>query len=824
MDDFPLLARPGQTLKAHIDEVATHAARCGAKIGMETAAQISALSHDLGKVSKDFQKYIRKVIPGRSSHGKKIDHSTLGGQFLSGHFTTDSSSLKKLRQAIILCGLSHHHGSLIDILSPAGDMILKERLNKAPDDTHYKELTPETLKEIQESILSLSQSEKLMNELEKFESIANNPSKTIKLFYWSLLSRFLFSCLVEADQVSAAGEFSEIQPIPDWEKLLTSLNDHLAQFDNQPADPVNSLRKELSDICLENASREQGQYLLNLPTGGGKTLASLRFALAHAKQHKLDRIIYVVPYTSIIEQNAKVAREALRDEAAHIVLEHHSNLTRDQDTEEYRNSIQSWNAPVVFTTSVQFLNSLFASGASNVRRMNALARCIIIFDEVQAIPLHSIHLFNNALNFLSEVANSTTVCCTATQPALDLADEKKGYSAQNARGSLNLSKENTHIVPNYRYYFKEFSRFRTLNIDIQYRQKPWSLESMSELALNEADAHGSVLFIVNTRTLARNLFAACKKGGYEVHHLSTFMCPIHRSEVIQNELQKHVLRQKKQDGKKVICITTQLIEAGVDVDFDVVIRSIAGLDSIAQAAGRCNRDGKSSSGTLILINPEGKLENLTSLHTLQEGKDCTERIIRNYNEDLAEKGSAPGILEEEWLSEYFEYFYKRTKIRFDYQLSVDHLSTNYLDLTSCNPEPYASAKHSWKDWNTWSKEFPLRQSFDSASRSYRVIDADTIEVLVPYGEGKEIISQLSELKYPQSDKEWNQVRQLLRQAQSYSVSLFTNQLAKLEKIGKFKQYFSTIEGSFTMHCLSPTCYDSKLGFIETNDNIEATIF
>ena len=356
---------------------------------------------------------------------------------------------------------------------------------------------------------------------------------------------------------------------------------------------IDALRKQVSESCLSASERPKGVYLLTVPTGGGKTLASLRFALHHAAKWSMDRVIYVSPYTSIIDQNAKVVRDILepdRTEFASVVLEHHSNLTPVHQTWRSKILSENWDAPVVFTTAVQLLEGLFGSGTRAVRRMHQMARSVLIFDEIQTVPVRCVHLLNSALNFLVEQCGSTVVLCTATQPLLHEVDYGKG--------ALRLS-ENAEIMRDVPALFAQVRRYETYD-----RRRPggWGHDEAAQLAIGETRSAGSCLVVVNTKREALSIFKECRSGASDiaVSHLSTSMCPAHRMKVL-DEIKDRLAR-----GAPTICVSTQLIEAGVDISFGSAIRALAGLDSIAQAGGRCNRHGEMERGARACDQSEGR--------------------------------------------------------------------------------------------------------------------------------------------------------------------------------------------------------------------------
>lgn len=756
-----IYARPGQNLEPHLKEVAEIARRMGLKIGLPTVAYLIGLVHDIGKYSDEFVRYMDRIIKKLPVVKGSVDHATAGGQLIWKTMPLDTKFCTLLREVTAICCVSHHMGCPIDCLDLNGENVLNKRLESNEAKSHYAEvlskLPPYLLKEI-ETLLKCPQ---IRHEIEALFLLINPKegfSEIEAKFYWSMTIRFLLSCLIEGDHSSASLSGLKSGNTPDWDSLSALLEQHLQTFTN--SSHIDKLRGEISQSCLEKAELQQGQYLLTLPTGGGKTLASLRFGLAHAKHHHLDRIIYVVPYTSIIEQNAKVARKILGD----AVLEHHSNFVSDPkeddavpDEKAYLEAIVNWDAPVVFTTMVQFLHALFKSGSSNVRRMHALARSVIIFDEIQAIPLHVIHLFNNAVNYLTKHASSTAVFCTATQPCLNLTDKK--------RGALRLEMS-PHLVERYSYYLKEFSSYRQVKPEYREKKPGWRANDIALLAQDQAISSGSTLVIVNTKRLAKQLFDLCQKNPeIETYHLSTNMCPAHRLEVIQNRIDKKSLEEKRRQSQPIICISTQLVEAGVDLDFDVVIRSLAGMDSISQAAGRCNRDGKRPHGRIILINPLEEVERITKLKPIKIGRDISEKLLSDYknNHDL---------LGEAMMDEYFRHYLDWNSDKFSYNATIDDHEVTLLDLLSNN-------RKGSNERNNFDNNFPLSQAFRTASQEFAVIEDDTLGVLVPYGKGREIIEEFRTMSYPKHDEDWERINSLLKQSQQYSVNIHKNLIDNL---------------------------------------------
>lgn len=791
MSDFRTIAhrRDGdgatQSLEAHLLGVANIARSLAAKLGLNEQGEVLGLLHDLGKYSGEFQTYLQSAVglinPDEDDYVDasglkgKVDHSTAGAQLVWEELSKQGSMGRIVGQILGLCIASHHSG-LIDCLSsdinrPVEDMFTK-RISKRDDRAHLREAMSKMDALIDKRFRELVGSPELVNGLK--ESIREvmlrddikglDPSKNqITQFKLGLLVRFLFSCLIDADRVDTAdfekpkaakhrlnGQYTE------WPLLIERLEKHLQGFTRR--NPVDEIRRNISDHCRDGAIRDKGIYTLSVPTGGGKTLASLRFALHHAEHHKMDRVIYVIPFTSIIDQNAEVVRailEPTKDDHGRVVLEHHSNLTPEQQGWKEKMLTENWDAPIVFTTSVQFLETLFGGGTRGARRMHQLANAVLIFDEIQTLPVNCVHLFCNTMNFLVEHCGCTVVLCTATQPLLNLVDPSKG--------ALKFTKDDD-LMPDVKGLFDDLKRVEVLN---QRKPGGWSDEAIARLALDELEQSGSCLVIVNTKKSAQALYRLClETEGIQTFHLSTSMCPTHRKEIL-NEIRKLLA-----DESPVLCVSTQLIEAGVDVDFGAVIRYTAGLDSIAQAAGRCNRNGRREIGRVHVVNPA--VENLGMLKDIQCGKDITERLLDDVDAGVEDFGG--NLLAPQAMERYFYYYFFARRQEMDYPITAQMVGRDdtLLNLLSLN----TLAMGEYGRNHDTAPNIYFRQSFMSAARAFKVIDAPTRGIIVPYGKaGQELVNALC------SAFEVEKQFKLLRRAQQYTVNVFPQDLEKLQKAG-----------------------------------------
>jgi CRISPR-associated endonuclease/helicase Cas3 len=767
-----------QSLEEHLLGVAAIAKSFASKIGLEAQGELIGLLHDLGKYSDEFQVYLKSAVglikqdedgfvDAKGLKGK-VDHSTAGAQLVWEKLSKKGLLGQTVGQVLSLCIASHHSG-LIDCLSsdssgPIEDNFTR-RIKKSDSKTHISEVISKMDVSIAKRFSELVNDSGLIDNIkESVRQLALREGGTdqsqIARFKIGLLVRFLFSCLIDADRTNTAnfenptaaknrlnGQYGE------WDVLIERLEQELRTFDTR--NPIDDIRRQVSDHCRDSASMTKGIYTLTVPTGGGKTLASLRFALHHAEKWKMDRIIYIVPFTTIIDQNAEEVRNILElseKDYGRIVLEHHSNLTPEEQGWKEKMLTENWDAPVTFTTNVQLLEALFGAGTRGARRMHQLANAVLIFDEIQTVPVNCVHLFNNAINFLVEHCGSTAVLCTATQPLLNRVDENKG--ALQSAG-------NNEIMPEVKRLFDELKRVEVLN---RRKSGGWTDEEIIQLALEEVMQSGSCLVIVNTKKAAQSLFNFCRREKtVHAYHLSTSMCPAHR--------RKNLKRIKKRLGhQRLICISTQLIEAGVDVDFGSVVRFTAGLDSIAQAAGRCNRNGLRDIGRVHVVNPSD--ESLDMLRDIRCGRDVTVRLL---DEAAAGEWHFDGnLLGPSAMERYFNYYFFARRDEMNYPVSAKTIGRedtllNLLSVNSCAVSEFGRIHGT-------APNMYLRQSFMSAANAFKAIDAPTRGVIVPYGkEGKRLISELC------GAFEVEKQYELLRRAQQYTVNVFPHDLKRLQE-------------------------------------------
>jgi len=542
-----------QLLSDHLNNVGRLASGFAAVFGAAHAGEVIGMLHDLGKYTNEFQARLR-------GNPQRVDHSTHGARVALERFGGVGQ--------LLAYGIAGHHAGLANGHGAGERTALVERLTAdlpAVDLVWQQEIALPAQLAAPARFIPYGETNK--------ERKARGP------FQLAFLTRMLFSCLVDADFIDTERFYKHIEggadhrqtQTPSLAGLREQLDAHLAQFAADTA--VNQLRARVLAHVRAKATRDPGLFSLTVPTGGGKTLTSLAFALDHAIRHGLQRVIFVIPFTSIVEQNAKAFRRALGPLGDAAVLEHHSafieqapsknNPEKYQGQKKLRLAMENWDAPIVVTTAVQFFESLFAARPSRCRKLHNIAGSVVVLDEAQTMPLKLLRPCVAAIDELTRNYRTSVVLCTATQPALEAPDFEGGLAGVR------------ELAPDPARLFKLLERVRVHRI---------GTVNDEGLAATMRE-HDQVLCIVNNRRHARALYQAIADAPGACH-LTTLMCAKHRSKVLDK------VRQRLQAGQPCRLVSTSLIEAGVDVDFPTVMRAEAGLDSIAQAAGRCNREGK----------------------------------------------------------------------------------------------------------------------------------------------------------------------------------------------------------------------------------------
>ena len=697
-----------QTLQSHSVNVGEMAAEFARVFGAQEIACQTGKLHDLGKYSEAFNH--------RLHGGPSVDHATAGAKIAVERW---GGVIGKL---MAFCIAGHHAGLANGSGEGNNRHTLKDRLAlqfgadiPALDNLWQQEIKlPETLS------------------APPLKADAHHP-----FFSYAFFTRMLYSCLVDADYLDTEAFYSNLENkvaersgYPDLNVLQHNFNQFINEFRRRIAEApeqteaekrnaaLNRLRSEILDHAVEQAAQPQGLFTLTVPTGGGKTFTSMSFALEHAKRHDMRRVIYVIPFTSIIEQNAAEFRKAFGELGAQAVLEHHSTfddgkLQNEATKDKLRLASENWDAPIVVTTAVQFFESLFADRSSRCRKLHNIAGSVIILDEAQMLPLNLLLPIMQAIKELAQNYRCSVVMCTATQPAVQA---ENGFY----RGFENVRE----IAPKPTALFDKLRR-----TTVQYIGTQTDVDLLTKLA-----EHPKMLVIVNNRRHARSLYDQAKHldGTF---HMTTLMCAKHRSQKLDE------IRGRLKNGEPCRVIATSLIEAGVDVDFPLVMRAEAGLDSVAQAAGRCNREGKrpSENSFVWIFAPEDKWQAPPELATQAAVMRLT---ADSFSDDL---------LSTQAVAAYFAELY---------QLKGNELDNKKI-LKMHNDRGQ-------------SLDFP----FQTIADKFRMIESHMQPLIIPFdGEAENLISSLHHADH---------IGGLLRKLQPYTVQIPEKALAALYKAGRIE--------------------------------------
>ena len=823
-----------QELKEHIKEVQKLAAAMGKridlrrhtgskkiysgeKVTLENTLSLAGLFHDFGKYSIKFQRFIHEewkrakenkeeYLTKRKQSG--IDHGVYGAKYiydLSEKYGSNGRIVGELL-ADVIC---YHHGGLPDAEDFNGDSPLLMRLQDENRLADYEQVKEAFFKDLQ---ITEQEIEKLF-EKSKQEIIAlitqsstgNGAKKEQKNdanFMPNLFIKLIYSMLIDADRLSSmcyetgedftSYEQTQLEIQKTWGIYKQKFEEHLSSLQKESESSkdigkkrVNAIRQRISDECFEAGKKESGIYTLTVPTGGGKTLSSMRYALEHSERTNKERIIFVLPYTTIIEQNAKVIRAVLGENCD--LLEHHSNVTEEDkrmldssgEERDYRLLTERWENRIVFTTMVQFLNTFYGKGTRDMRRMHHLLNTVIIFDEIQTVPAKCMALFNGAINFLNRIGNTTTILCTATQP--DFSNISKNISLENVKGELvNAVEEN-------------FTQLKRVEIKNCCAMKPYKIEDAAPFIWKKKAQVNSLLVVVNKIKTAKDLFRYLQKNkedievqnienakGLLIQDTRLFLltgdqCPEHKKDVL-DELLKAL-----KTGEQVLCVSTSLIEAGVDISFEAAIRNMTKLDSIVQTAGRVNRNGERDIGYCYVINlEEGSYEHMSEIRLGQKWSN-----VIFYKAEQEKKD----ILLPELMKEYFNDYYNDNECSGNFKYPIDEGRRSIYELLTLKRNQIGS-KLNWKI------------QFKRAAENFKVIDEDMTTVLVPYlEEGQELMRQMEDVTVYTSMAER---KELLEKAKKYSLNINRYKFRQIYDAGGI-----TFKEEMGVYLLNYAFYDEK---------------
>ena len=718
-----------QKIEEHINGTSAFALIFASKFQNEEWGRLLGLWHDLGKFSEDFQDYI-KINSGYEEDDQKrpkTDHTSAGAIFVK-------ELLPKMWPPFAYCIAGHHAGLLNYCAEEGISGELQHRLAKQEFYEEIKNDIPEKLKHI---------------------GALNIPTgKSLPPEQMHLWIRMLFSCLVDADYLDTERfmnpeSFAKRGNYETIEKLKILFENHMtALSQNAPFTDVNRIRNEILKQCIKSSEKEPGLFSITVPTGGGKTLSSMAWALGHAVKYQKGRIVFAIPYTSIITQTAQVYRDIFGDAN---VIEHHSNIDEETDSQERKLATENWDAPIVVTTNVQLLESLFANKTSRCRKLHNLVNSIIILDEAQMLPPEFLNPIISVLKGLVENFGVSVLFSTATQPVLTGTIGGSGQYAFKGIKPDTVSE----IVPDYLQLVNDLRRVR-----LQMPENTNQPAELKEIA-NELQEYNQALCIVNTRGDCRELYNLMPEATI---HLSRMMCSAHIMDTIAD------IKHRLENGVPICVVSTQLIEAGVDVDFPVVYRALAGLDSVAQSAGRCNREGKlNKEGTLGLTKVFCTIKG-TPPGLMRKGADTLKELLHLHKEK--------DFLDPWIFQQYFSLFYSKVQ-------DFDRPKIKSL---------------------LWQDAQQMKFQFATAALNFRLIDDKGAKsILVEYKEGTALIGMLKR-KGPQP---W-----LMRKLQRYSVTVNARDFEEIKKAGLIEQ----VHGCWVQ--TYEKLYNSKAGLMSNGEWLE----
>lgn len=785
-----------QPLLAHSENVRRLCAEASRKAGLSCLAGLIGLMHDMGKATHRFEAYLSGKTAASPHH-----HASAGAIYAYRRwFLRQGADLheRATAQIVILCIFGHHAG-LSDCLDSFGLSPLLESLKKEASSGYVDESTAWFL----ENVAAADQLDTMFEDgcrelIARFPDLSKHTQAAL-----GLTCRLLLSVLVDADRWDAAcfeyGEdpFAPSDHAPDWPALLTTFESYRKAHLNC-ADGINRIRGEISDLCFENARTSPGIYSLSVPTGGGKTFSSLRYALRHAAQNGQTRIFYIIPYNTILDQNARDIREALDQYPS--ILEHHANVVIETENEQaaYKRLTERWDSDIILTSLVQFLNACYAAPNSAARRFHSLTNAVLIFDEIQALPKTCKILFERAIQFLSTYTHSTILLCTATQPR------------------LSLQPAPIELVPEVEAFHAKLKRVRyipQMDVGRTYATAGGCIAQLLE--------EKSVLTIMNTKRAAWRVYReavetlrsrghsivrfdeklpvddlcraaqACSPNEILCVYMSTLLCPAHRKRLIA------WLQAWLKTGRRVLCVSTSLIEVGINVSFPVVIRDLAGLPSLVQAAGRANRSIEYGEGEVYIWDFSEEEEALAALPDVQEGASITRGLLRALPNELDTSDAMNRYFEsEQW------YIAEKQKFPMDDRKGMGQRRRLYLaDLLGGNRTYAQAACHHLE-----AARLVLHQSFRTASERFFVIEDRTTPVLVPWGAGAEILAAL------RARHAMREEIQLLRRAQAYTVNLDEGAFRWLSEKGAIEAV-----GEGCVYALREGVYSEEAGAVTTQE-------
>lgn len=803
-----------QPLEEHLANVSEHCMNIGVNIGLKYSSYCIGLLHDLGKSSKLFADYI---VNNKNIH---VNHSSAGGMYIYNTLMRSDKIEDVIPGEIMAYVIFAHHGLFDMINSTVDELNFSKRLhfnkNNEYDEKDYEQFINEALEPVVNKRINMTLDEliyrsslEIQEILKKCNELAIKTAKDIGLrrkamyYYWGLIVRLLLSILKEGDIYDSSNVFltnkNPVIPKKELEKLWSEGVDSIEeQYEGFAKLEEKGSLDEVRTFLSEEAKRKAGLIKsgcikAELPTGAGKTLLATRFAVHNCGKFKKKKFIYITSFLSVLEQNAKEIKKIFKNDPR--ILEHHSNVVHesmtdsqqdenDKDNQKYylnQYLIESWEAPIILTTMVQFMNTLFKGKASNIRRFCKLIDSVIVMDEIQNIPIKIINNFNLMNNFLTEIMNVTTIHLTATQPELDSNSlEFKIIYPESENENLALLPEEMGEI---------FKRVRAF-----YLSK-MSYEDLFNHVDDQVQDNNSILVIANTKKTVHTIYQEMKRYtniGFKVYELTTNQCAIHRLKKIEK------IKKELKNNERVILVSTQLVEAGVNLDFNIVYRTMAGISSLIQAMGRCNREGKLEYGVFYILKLEG--ENLGSLQDIKKEQMRAEMCLsgcENYEISI-----------DSVKKRYFDSLYENNKDKF-YNIKLNEEDTNLLEILSDNNSLVNERKQMNKE-----NPYTINQNFKTASNAFQMIEDSGDSVVVTMSENFGNLSNIElieEYRESVANLDYKKAKGILKKLQPYTIN-----------INNIIQYERNLEVVNDTYILLEHFYDDEVGL---NDNdLETLIF
>lgn len=836
-----------QFLLDHLIEVSKASKKLGSLVRLENSCQLIGLLHDIGKNRREFQLYIKGEYKGR------VNHSSEGAMILEyiankvyENYNIEnllkSEKLKNkdwdLYKEILQYPILAHHG-LYDIIDSDFNYRTGLRLNNFNKDEYdfqginldfFRFLNQEYINSNNKSIYDLyyqgfKEFIKIYRDIRAMViNTTTGSNRDVKIrrmkslyFYYGALTRLLLSILKDADIYDSSNyyrdnkdkTYSQEELNNVWDEMGISIENLYDKFDKKPnKTELDIVRSKLADEIYDFSLKfDKGAYKLDMPVGSGKTYAGLRYAIGNAKKFNKSRIFYCTAFLSVLEQNASSIRDVLGDK---YILEHHSNIIQDyegneeeqdqKDYEVYEYLKESWESPLILTSVVQLSNTLFKHRASNIRRFSKLINSVIIIDEIQSLPTKALYNFNMMTNFLTSIMNCTVIHSTATPPSFDNKEALSypcNYGYRSGESSIIEPIEGPGV----------FSRVDYYSLLGENLEKTLNSKELSEHLNKQFEKEKSALIVLNTKRAVGNLYDELNKdtklinNGVEIIYLTTNQCPKHRLETIDYMKERLRNLRNSMDNRKLICVSTKLVEAGVDIDFDIAYRSLAGIDSVIQVAGRCNREGKKpSKGKLFIFKHEDEnLKYLPDIKKQREAADTALKIISN-------EGLVDGKIDiEKACAYYFHKLYLNEEMGGNYlEYPISEKETIFNLLTN-NPRACENYKIKQGD----KPYFFLKQSFKTAATEFDLIKDNTISVIVQYDND----DQIEELYEAIELNDYYNIKNILRRLQPYTIGI--------REVDEYQNYVTQqLDGEILV--LSKEAYSDEVGLIK--GELESLVF